>query len=326
MERKSAPTMRKPATRIQCRPKAFLLPDDGARIVDFFLDLMEGRVEDAKLCHRIDAAKQLVKYGYKKAADFIAEHGDEPCDHCESRKRGPRPRKDATPAAGPPYAAPHLTPDFLTLLTEDFFTVLTAVDEDLMIKLVRGQTRYGDSIVEFLDDVMQGRVEGFKPHHRIAAARELISHIIRDEHRSHTSGVPAHKIVVPAPSSVTPAHAGVQNGGAGRGACPEPSRRVVPAEAGFLPQEPSPTHPRLNGIAAITEEPQRLREGAARAAKLRKAQDADPIEEKKDEEPAPAELAPAERRISENIEAHRHEPDPYGAPKDSTTPGRSPPR
>ena len=69
--------------------------DDGARIIDFFLDVMEGRVEDAKLCHRIDAAKQLVKYGYKKAADFIAEHGDETCDHCESRKRGPRPRKDA---------------------------------------------------------------------------------------------------------------------------------------------------------------------------------------------------------------------------------------
>ena len=68
--------------------------DDGARIIDFFLDLMEGRVDDAKLCHRIDAAKQLVKYGYKKAADFIAEHGDETCDHCESRKRGPRPRKD----------------------------------------------------------------------------------------------------------------------------------------------------------------------------------------------------------------------------------------
>ena len=75
--------------------------DDGARIIDFFLDVMEGRVEDAQLCHRIDAAKQLVKYGYKKAADFIAEHGDEPCDHCESRKRGPRPRKDQGPAAGP---------------------------------------------------------------------------------------------------------------------------------------------------------------------------------------------------------------------------------
>ena len=184
--------------------------DDGARIIDFFLDLMEGKVDDAKLCHRIDAAKQLVKYGYKKAADFLAEHGDETCDHCESRKRGPRPRKDQSPPAGPPYAAPHLTPDFLTLLTEDFFAVLTAVDEDLMIKLVRGQTRDGDAIVEFLDDVMEGRNDSFKPNHRISAARELISHILRDEHRSRTSGVPSRKIVVPAHPSVVPAEAGTQ--------------------------------------------------------------------------------------------------------------------
>ena len=114
--------------------------DDGARIIDFFLDLMEGRVDDAQLCHRIDAAKQLVKYGANAAADFIAEHRDVPCSHCESRRRGPRPRKDESPAAGPLHPPAHLAPDFLTLLTEDFLTVLSAVDEDLMIKLVRAQT------------------------------------------------------------------------------------------------------------------------------------------------------------------------------------------
>ena len=161
--------------------------DDGARIIDFLLDLMEGRVEDAKLCHRIDAAKQLVKYGSKKATDFIAEHGGEPCDHCESRKRGPRPRKDASPAAGPLHAGHRHTPgpygyDFLTLLTEDFLTVLSAVDEDLMIMLLRAQTRDGGTVIDFLDNVMHGREDGFKVNHRISAARELISHILRDEH------------------------------------------------------------------------------------------------------------------------------------------------
>ena len=155
--------------------------DDGARIIDFLLDLMEGRVADAKLCHRIDAAKQLVKYGSKKAADFIAEHGDETCDHCESRKRGPRPRKDEGPAAKPQHAPGPFGYDFLTLLTEDFLTVLSAVDEDLMIKLVRAQTRDGGTVIDFLDDVMHNTDDGFKPNHRIAAARELISHILRDE-------------------------------------------------------------------------------------------------------------------------------------------------
>ncbi len=159
--------------------------NDGARIIDFFLDVMEGRVADAKLCHRIDAAKQLMKYGFKKAADFIAEHGDETCDHCESRKRGPRPRKDEGPAVAPLHVQGPFAYDFLSLLTEDFLTVLSAVDEDLMIKLVRAQTRDAATVVEFLDDVMHSWVDGFRSNHRIAAAKELISHIVRDEHRSH---------------------------------------------------------------------------------------------------------------------------------------------
>ena len=161
--------------------------DDGARIIDFFLDLMEGRVDDAQLCHRIDAAKQLVKYGANAAAEFIAGLRGEPCGHCESRRRGPRSRKDESPAAGPLHPPAHLAPDFLTLLTEDFLTVLSAVDEDLMIKLVRAQTAHGDTVVEFLYDVMRNRVEGFRPSHRIAAARELISYILRDEqpHPAH---------------------------------------------------------------------------------------------------------------------------------------------
>ena len=68
------------------------------------------------------------------------------------------------------------------MLTEDFLTVLSAVDEDLMIKLVRAQTRDGGTVIDFLDDVMHNTDDGFRPNHRIAAARELISHILRDEH------------------------------------------------------------------------------------------------------------------------------------------------
>ena len=70
---------------------------------------------------------------------------------------------------------------------------------------------------------------------------------------------------------------------------------------------------------------QRRREGAARAAMRRKALGSQRIEEEKDEKPAPVELTPAERRIRERLKQHWHEPDPYGAPIDSTHPGRSPP-
>ncbi len=248
--------------------------DGGAMIIDFFTDVMTGRVDDARLCHRIDAAKQLVKYGHKGAADFIADHGDEPCDHCESRKRGPRSPKGTYQTPGVLHARA-ITYDFLNLLTEDFLTVLSAVDEDLMIMLVRAQTAHGETVVEFLHSVMYNRVEGFKAHHRIAAARELISHIIRDEQHVHTpcpstpvgagfkpalpgtARQPGNLLsLVPteAGGEPAPAKAGVPAQTEAKIVRPEPVEgqcsanpantvhtSVVPAEAGFLPQEPSPT-------------------------------------------------------------------------------------
>ncbi len=231
--------------------------DDGARIIDFFLDLMEGRVEDAKLCHRIDAAKQLVKYGYKKAADFIAEHGDETCDHCESRKRGPRPRKDQSPAAGPLQSSPlHVQGpygyDFLTMLTEDFLTVLSAVDEDLMIKLLRAQTRDGGTVIDFLDNVMHGREDGFRVNHRISAAKELISHILHDEHATAHAvldNIWADPRVRPLPGSETPSPSILTpspSTGEGWGEGDSPARRGSPAT-------PQPSFVRMLGGTQATQ-------------------------------------------------------------------------
>ena len=399
--------------------------DDGARIIDFFLDVMEGRVEDAKLCHRIDAAKQLVKYGYKKAADFIAEHGDEPCDHCESRKRGPRPRKDQGPATGPLQSSPlHVQGpygyDFLTMLTEDFLTVLSAVDEDLMIKLLRAQTRDGGTVIDFLDNVMHGREDGFRVNHRISAARELISHILRDEHAfAHAvldnvaadprvrplpgSETPSPSILTPSPSTgegwgegdfpargsvgaglkpalpgaawepsnsptvvradarrnpgnttVVPAQAGTQRGGeahnpAPNSVHPEPNLIVVPAEAGTQGSSgarsatPNSVHPEPN-TTVVPAEAGTQGSGGARSATPNSAHPELVLSD--DEGPIPSAVkeprivrpelvegqcsgdsavpGPADR-IREKFEAHRHEPDPYGAPIDSTHPGRSPP-
>ena len=387
--------------------------DDGARIIDFFLDIMEGRVDDAKLCHRIDAAKQLVKYGYKKAVDFLAEHGDEPCDHCESRRRGPRPRRDTRPAARPQHAPGPFGYDFLTMLTEDFLTVVSAVDEDLMIKLLRAQTRDGGTVIDFLDSVMHGREDGFRVNHRISAARELISHLLRDEHviartvlevvadprvrplpgpetpapvepaRARPEPAEGYSIrgaglkpvlpgaawepcnpesSVPAYPVVVPAKAGTQRGGAGRSSHPIPVHSepvlstveepvkgaaansiVVPEKSGFLPQEPSPTHPRPNGTVAIAGGP-----GPEQPGTHTQTPDPGPVLSTVE---GPV-LSPAEgrqayegrkprsrpsrtqrRREGNARAAMRRRPlgseriaDPYGALIGSTTPGRSPPR
>ena len=243
---------------------------DGALIIDFFTDVMTGRIEGAELCHRIDAAKQLVKYGSKDAAEFLAKYKGVPCGHSINGRPDPA---DPCPAEERSLVA--VTLNAPPTLTKDFLTVLSGIDEFLMARLIRAQTADGVTIIEFLDDVMQDRTDGFKTHHRIAAARELIVHIIRDEQPAPTPSpstgegwgegdspvVGADPRVRPLPGSHTPSPltgegwsegdstvipakslprtrygAGIQRGGARSTAAnpahPEPSSPVVPAEAG----------------------------------------------------------------------------------------------
>ena len=141
---------------------------------------MTGRIEGAELCHRIDAAKQLVKYGSKDAAEFLAKYKGVPCGHSINGRPDP-----ADPCSAEERSLVAVTLNAPPTLTRDFLTVLSGIDEFLMARLIRAQTADGVTIIEFLDDVMQDRTDGFKTHHRIAAAKELIVHIVRDEQPSH---------------------------------------------------------------------------------------------------------------------------------------------
>ena len=218
---------------------------DGRLIIDFFTDVMTGRIKGAELCHRIDAAKQLVKYGSKDAAEFLAKYKGVPCGHST---RG-RPNQ-ADPCSAEERSLVAVTLNAPPTLTRDFLTVLSGIDEFLMARLIRAQTVDGVTIIEFLDDVMQDRTDGFKTHHRIAAAKELIVHIVRDEQGSHTPSlltgegwgegdsyvVPAQAEGNPDNTIVVPAKAGTQGRGVARpsevGAHAELNSPVVPAEAG----------------------------------------------------------------------------------------------
>ena len=155
--------------------------DDGKRIIDFFLDVMEDRVDGAELCHRIDAAKQLEKHKSKAAAEFLAKYKGVPCGHSLNGRPNP-----ADPCTAEDRSLVAVTLNAPPTLTREFLTVLSGIDEFLMARLIRAQTAHGDTIIEFLDDVMQDRNDGFKTHHRLAAAKELIVHILRDEQGSHT--------------------------------------------------------------------------------------------------------------------------------------------
>ncbi len=168
--------------------------DDGRRIIDFFLDVMEDRIDGAELCHRIDAAKQLEKHKSKAAAKFLAKYRGVSCGHSINGHPDP-----ADPCSAEERSLVAVTLNAPATLTKDFLTVLSGIDEFLMARLIRAQTADAGTIIDFLDDVMQDRNDGFKTHHRIAAAKELIVHIVRDEQPAPTprepvpeqSGIPA---------------------------------------------------------------------------------------------------------------------------------------
>ncbi len=372
--------------------------DDGRRIIDFFLDVMEDRIDGAELCHRIDAAKQLEKHKSKAAAKFLAKYRGVSCGHSTRGRPDP-----ADPCSAAERSLVAVTLNAPATLTRDFLTVLSGIDEFLMARLIRAQTADGVTVIEFLDDVMQDRNDGFKTHHRIAAAKELIVHIVRDEQPApNTPVVPAEagtqwagggrstvanpartepvlntvegsahpelvegselvagsvhpeprQIVIPAESLPRTRYgAGTQGGGGGRSAAansartepvlstaegsvhPEPRQIVIPAEslprtrygAGTHPPDPveGPQDNKVRRPRKRRTRTQRRRDGNARAALLGKGSKRN--DEEKQDKPAPVELTIAERRIKERLEQHWHEPDPYGAPIDSASPGRSPP-
>ena len=333
--------------------------DDGKRIIDFFLDVMEDRIDGAELCHRIDAAKQLEKHKSKAAARFLAEYKGVPCGHSINGRPNP-----ADPCSAEDRSLVAVTLNAPPTLTQEFLTVLSGIDEFLMARLIRAQTADGGTVIEFLDDVMQDRNDGFKTHHRLAAAKELIVHIVRDEQPSHTPSpstgegwgegdpppLPQGEGWGEGDSPVVPAEAGTQGGGGGRSTAANPARTepVLSAEGSAHPEPVEGPRPEFtegpadNSSVVPAKEPaegpqdhkvrrprrrrtrtERRRDGNARAALLGKGSERN--DEEKQDKPAPVELNPAERRIKEKLERHWHAPDPYSAPIDSTHPGRSPP-
>ena len=116
---------------------------DGRLIVRFLVDAMQGKLDGAKPHHRLDAARQLLAIGFDGAQAFI--------DH-------------NTPDVQPRAAAAH----------SRTANASNGRLDPKLAKLIRQETDNGRTAVRFLVDVMQGKLPDFKPHHRLAAARELL--------------------------------------------------------------------------------------------------------------------------------------------------------
>ena len=120
----------------------------GRRIVRFLVQVAEGDLhsEGFKPCHRMDSAKELVKIGLTEFSDYI---------HANSTPPKPRAGRTSRP---------------------DDLSLEIAEAREQLAEYARELTQDGRTVIRMYAEVMEGirNDEGFKPHHRIAAARELI--------------------------------------------------------------------------------------------------------------------------------------------------------
>ena len=114
--------------------------NDGTDIVDFLVAVMRNELAGFKPCHRLDAAKLLVKYERDEALNFTLDYIPDP----------PRSRSDSGSSDDPYF-------------------------DRKLAKVIQESTDDGRSVCRFLINVMDGELKAFKPHHRISAARELLS-------------------------------------------------------------------------------------------------------------------------------------------------------
>ena len=207
-----------PATQATPAPTAAAAPSladivrektqGGRLIVRFFLSTMEGEFEDAKVHHRVDAAKQLVILQHNSSfSDVVRDETDngdriisflfsvmmgeiEGANHHHRNEAGKQlarldpkmaralaedntPRRSRplhTGAVGAPSHALHATGAPLHTGAVGAAGVGTALDE-----IVRQETNDGRDIVRFYADVMRGVLTGFKTHQRMDAADRLVS-------------------------------------------------------------------------------------------------------------------------------------------------------
>ena len=123
---------------------------DGRLIVRFLVSAMDGDLPDFQPCHRIDAARLLVKLGFDQYQTVIDRA------HAAQRARQREPRSQ-----------PHAQRQSESQSAADSI-------RSRLAGIVREETDDGRTAVRFLVNVMQGDLPDFKPCHRLSAARELL--------------------------------------------------------------------------------------------------------------------------------------------------------
>ena len=154
--------------------------DNGDLIIDFLTEVMTDELDDFQLYHRLQAARLLTRYGCNCRGPALAQRDEGIAFILENP---PEPSQAWTASSSS---------------DESEFDMALA-------KKIRQSTDDGATVCRFLINVMDGELKAFKPHHRITAARELLSR-----------GFGKHAYTNPptfTPAPVIPAKAGIHGGG-----------------------------------------------------------------------------------------------------------------
>ncbi len=215
--------------------------DDGRLIVRFFVSTMQGQLQDAKPSHRIAAARQLVRLGFTEAQDFIDENAPAPRRRRRAHHSPPADRKLASDLA----------------------------------KIVRQETDDGRVAIRFLVDVMQGGLPGFKPHHRLAAARELLRRGFDDTLADDNAGHSDDAAAAPSdpPDDYDYGKCGIYHyDGSGRGnmlSCEAVNCPITRGRRFVKPAQSEPGHSHISAADASQSGPDHSRDRAADASQSR---------------------------------------------------------
>ena len=128
---------------------------DGRLIVRFLAAAMDGQLPDFQPCHRLDAARLLVKLSFEPPQPS-------PPLVSLSNHRAAQSARQREPRAQPQ-----------TQRQSESQSAANRVRSELA-QIVREETNDGYIAVRFLVNVMQGELPDFKPCHRLSAAKELL--------------------------------------------------------------------------------------------------------------------------------------------------------
>ena len=174
-------------TKLQQKITSFT--KDGEHIARFLDDTMLGETPGAKVCHRMEAAKHLFKYGFPDAdcettSDRLSRAGGNPEGQGggETAVQSPlSPRETCLPLRS--MSLSQNREQGVRVRGEEIAAPVTHLDilNYEIAHLIRHETAEGHTLVEFLIHIMTGKDRPFtpkkfciKPADRIAAARELL--------------------------------------------------------------------------------------------------------------------------------------------------------